>query len=81
MQRFINQIINGDSLDILRNMPSNSVDAVITDPPYSSGGSTIAQKTQDPVQKYEQSSNKVVHRPTFLGDNKDSRSWLHWCIL
>lgn len=81
MQQLLNKITNGDSLDILRNLPSNFVDAVITDPPYSSGGRTITEKTQDPVAKYEQTSNKLVHRPTFFGDNKDSRSWLHWCIL
>ena len=81
MKQYINQILNGDSLEILKQLPSNSVDAVITDPPYSSGGSTIAQKAQDPVKKYEQSTNKIVHRPSFLGDNKDTRSWLHWCIL
>lgn len=78
---YLNQILNGESLDILRQIPDNSVDAVITDPPYSSGGSTLAQKTQDPVKKYEQSSNKIVHRASFLGDNRDTRSWLHWCVL
>ena len=54
MKQYINQILNGDCLEILKQLPSNSVDAVITDPPYSSGGSTIAQKVQDPVKKYEQ---------------------------
>lgn len=81
MQRYLNKITNGDSLEILRQMPNNFVDAIITDPPYSSGGRTISEKTQDPVAKYEQTTNKMVHRPTFFGDHKDSRSWLHWCIL
>jgi site-specific DNA-methyltransferase (adenine-specific) len=81
MNQYINKIIQGDSLEILRQLPSDLVDAVITDPPYSSGGITLSQKTQDPVKKYEQTGNKIVHRATFFGDNKDSRSWLHWCIL
>lgn len=81
MNQYLNKIIQGDSLEVLRQLPSNSVDAVITDPPYSSGGMTLSQKTQDPVAKYEQSNNKTVHRATFFVDNKDTRSWLHWCIL
>lgn len=31
---FINQIINGDCIDILRWMPSETVDLIVTDPPY-----------------------------------------------
>jgi site-specific DNA-methyltransferase (adenine-specific) len=30
----INQLIHGDCLDVLRTLPSASVDAVVTDPPY-----------------------------------------------
>jgi site-specific DNA-methyltransferase (adenine-specific) len=32
------KLIEGEALAALRELPSNSVDAVITDPPYSSGG-------------------------------------------
>jgi DNA modification methylase len=32
------EIIHGDCLDVMRGMPDASVDAVITDPPYCSGG-------------------------------------------
>lgn len=31
-------VIQGDSLEVLRTIPDECVDAVITDPPYSSGG-------------------------------------------
>lgn len=31
------QILHGDSLEILRGMPDNSVDSVVTDPPYGLG--------------------------------------------
>lgn len=27
-------VLNGDSLDILKTIPDNSVDSVVTDPPY-----------------------------------------------
>jgi DNA modification methylase len=30
----MNQIFNADCFDILKDLPANSVDAVITDPPY-----------------------------------------------
>lgn len=79
MEEFLNKIILGDSLDVLKQIPDNSIDAVITDPPYASGGKTTGEKSALPSEKY--AKNKVVHRPDFIGDTKDSRSWLHWCIL
>lgn len=80
IENFKNKIICGDSLEVLKQIPDNTVDAVITDPPYSSGGRSIADRALPPSMKYEQSSNKT-HRPDFIGDSKDVRSWLHWCIL
>lgn len=78
---FLNKILLGDSLEYLRQLPSNSIDAVITDPPYCSGGRTASEKALPPSKKYEQGSNTIVHRPDFVGDSKDTRSWLHWCNL
>ena len=37
----INKIYCGDCLPILKTFDDCSVDAVITDPPYSSGGATM----------------------------------------
>ena len=34
MDRFLNQIICGDCLEVMRELPDKSVDAVATDPPY-----------------------------------------------
>ncbi len=31
---YTNRIYNGDALEVLKNIPDNSIDAVITDPPY-----------------------------------------------
>jgi site-specific DNA-methyltransferase (adenine-specific) len=39
-QEFLNQIISGDALSIMRGMPSGSVDLVITSPPYNIRNST-----------------------------------------
>ena len=34
LDEMINQIICGDCLDVLKTLPENSVDSVVTDPPY-----------------------------------------------
>jgi len=31
---FINRIVHGDCIEVMRQMPSNSVDFILTDPPY-----------------------------------------------
>lgn len=74
------EIRQGDCLKVLGQLPDESVDAVITDPPYSSGGQTSSSRTAMPSKKYVNSEVKVV-RPDFFGDNKDQRSFLHWCAL
>lgn len=38
------QVIHGDALDTMRGMEPGTVDAVLTDPPYCSGGFTETQK-------------------------------------
>lgn len=35
----------GDALTVLSDLPDNSVDALITDPPYNSGGRTSGERT------------------------------------
>jgi len=70
----------GDSLDFMRSLPDSCIDAVITDPPYCSGGTSSADRAKTTTQKYVQSGVKVV-RPDFAGDNRDQRSWLVWCDI
>lgn len=75
------EIIQGDALTILPTLLDESVDAIVTDPPYNSGGRTFSERTgKSPVQKYQQGGVKVV-RPDFDGDNKDQRGYLAWCTL
>lgn len=76
----LNQIIQGNCLKVLEGLPDNSVDAVITDPPYSSGGFTRSDKTKSTTGKYIQSGTQKVY-PDFGGDNRDVRSWAMWCTL
>ena len=48
----------GDALAVLRSMPDASVDAVITNPPYSSGGFTRGDRSLPPAMKYTMNGTK-----------------------
>lgn len=67
-------LYQGDALGILATLPDAVMDAVLTDPPYSSGGVTMGARQADPAQKYQQSGTKRQY-PPMLGDAKDQRSW------
>lgn len=69
-------LIRGDALRELERIESESVDAVIADPPYSSVGTA----TQATGAKYVQSGTKLV-RPDFAGDTRDQRSWMRWATM
>jgi site-specific DNA-methyltransferase (adenine-specific) len=74
------RLLLGDSLAVLRDIPTASVDAVATDPPYSSGGTSTAARKADPADKYQAGYIKRTY-PAMLGDNKDQRSFLAWAAL
>ena len=73
-------LFNGDSLAILRELPDASVDAVLTDPPYSSGGLHAGSRRAEPAQKYQNTGTKRTY-PPMLGDCKDQRSFILWATL
>jgi len=68
----------GDCLEILPTLPK--VDAVITDPPYSSGGMVRGDRMNSTRNKY-QSSDVDVEHPEFTGDNRDQRGFHAWASL
>ncbi len=72
------RLICGEALAELRKLDTASVDALITDPPYSSGGMFRGDRAQDPGDKYEQSGT-INRRRSFDGDVKDQMSWVMWC--
>ena len=74
---YMNTIVKADCMDVLRNLPDNAVDAIITDPPYCSGGRGISDRQKTTQKKYADGRKT---RPDFFGDSKDVRSWSHWCI-
>jgi site-specific DNA-methyltransferase (adenine-specific) len=61
-------------------MPDASVDAVITDPPYSSGGFTRGDRSASTTAKYTLTGTQI-ERPAFAGDNRDQRSFGYRCAL
>ena len=73
-------LFRGDALGILRNLQDDSVDAVLTDPPHSSGGMTLSARQADPRVKY-QHTRTVKTYPPMLGDNRDQRAFTFWATL
>lgn len=71
-------IYHGDMFEVLPSL--NGIDALITDPPYSSGGAYRGDRAQSTVVKYVRSGT-IATRYEFTGDNRDSRSYLAWCSL
>ncbi len=74
------RVIEGESLAALQSVPSGCVDAVLTDPPYSSGGFTRADRQRDVATKYQQTGTRRQY-PTFSGDARDQRAFGYWCAL
>jgi site-specific DNA-methyltransferase (adenine-specific) len=68
----------GDGLEILPEL--GMVDAVVTDPPYSSGGFTRGDRSLETSKKY-QSTGLIKYFENFSGDNRDQRSWVYWMSL
>lgn len=74
------QIFNGDCLAELHNIPDGSIDMVLTDPPYSSGGLFAGNRKQDTRTKYTSSKDNGAARfQNFSGDNMDQRSFTAFC--
>ena len=54
------EIIQGDALRVLSGFAPNTFDAVITDPPYASGGRTQAEKNKSTAKKYSSMGENAV---------------------
>lgn len=73
-------IHHGEAWEWLRSLPNASADALVTDPPYSSGGFTRGDRMADPRAKYRASGAAEITE-TFSGDNRDQRSFERWLAL
>ena len=72
-----NQLLKGDALSVLPTLEAGSFDALITDPPYASGGLTASARQKAPSQKY---CGEGLHAD-FAGDERDQRSHLRWMTM
>ena len=69
---------HGNALRLLLDLETDSVDAVITDPPYSSGGLMQHDRIRGQLDKYTGTYGKQPDLPEFSGD---ARSYGYWCSL
>lgn len=71
-----------DALAVLASLPKASVDAVITDPPYSSGGQFRGDRTGGVHSKYVHTDSASGNAlAAFAGDTRDQRAYGYWCAL
>jgi DNA modification methylase len=63
------RVVQGDALDVLRSLEPRSVAAVVTDPPYCSGGSTEATRRQAAGQGIASERMQSGEVQWFAGDN------------
>lgn len=63
-----------DNLEVMETLPENSVHAIITDPPYSSGGLHAKDRTKSIRHKY----SPVSTYEGWSGETMDQRSYYRW---
>jgi len=73
-------IYQGDCLEILPTLAPGSVNAVVTDPPYNSGGLFRSDRVRTTRDKYQHTDTARLHA-NFSGDNRDQRSFLAWAMV
>ena len=74
-------LIHGEALAALRDLPDASVDALITDPPYSSGGMVRGDRAAAAEHGKYSGTAKVQLFAEFTGDSRDQRGYAYWCAL
>lgn len=73
-------MVCGESFAWLCEQPDASFDALVTDPPYSSGGFVRGDRMVNARTKYV--VNNAKHDlQDFSGDNRDQRGYLAWCAM
>ena len=70
----------GESLSVMRSMPSGCVDGVITDPPYSSGGQYRGDRVSGTETKYRGGRTDADH-DEFAGDGRDQKAYMLWTSI
>ena len=75
---YLNRLHQVDAVEFVRTLPHASIDLLLTDPPYCSGGLHRAARVQATSTKYINSTTQTEYED-FDFDNMDQRSWLFWC--
>lgn len=69
-------LYQGDCMNTMAQIADGSVDGLIIDPPYSSGGTFSTQRKAESGKKYlDTGGAKQTELPSFSGDNMDMRSF------
>lgn len=71
----------GEALAWLQTLETASVDAVITDPPYSSGGMVRGDRANASTKVKYTGDKQDSQYADFSGDNRDQRGWGYWMTL
>lgn len=74
-------LCGGDCLGVLGGFPAGSFGAVITDPPYSSGGAFRGDRVSPSTATKYQTTGTARSYPEFGGDTRDQRGYAHWSAL
>ncbi len=72
---------HGEALAVLRTLDSASVDGVVTDPPYSSGGMVRGDRAGSGTDSKYTRTEYMGRFAEFSGDNRDQRGFRYWCAL
>ncbi|CAM2792051.1 DNA-methyltransferase [Helicobacter felis] len=76
---YLNQIFHADALEFMQGLPENSIDCVLIDPPYCSGGvKSLSDRRKSTNDKYLITRKDGKVYPEFIGDGKDQRAYTMW---
>ena len=73
------RLIEGDNMSIMPTLEPGSFDAIITDPPYASGGLTNSERRRSTSSKY-QFGDTIKKYPDFDNDCRDQRTHAMWSL-
>ncbi|WP_199769193.1 DNA methyltransferase, partial [Helicobacter cynogastricus] len=76
LSSYLNQVFHADALEFMQGLPENSIDCVLIDPPYCSGGAKSLNARNASVNKKYCGDNSKYYE--FVGDGKDQRVWIAW---
>ncbi|MPZ67754.1 MAG: site-specific DNA-methyltransferase [Pseudonocardiaceae bacterium] len=75
------EVLHADALTALPTLTPESVDCVLTDPPYNSGGRTPTERARQSTRGKYVSGSARHTLADFAGDNRDQRSYSYWLAL